>query len=79
MTFVRSAFLLIALVAVFLCLTADAGVVCGTRDCSDILGDFLVKDNRLSSKILTQRQHLDYAEQSRVHRIDVLRRERASL
>jgi hypothetical protein len=79
MSILRSAVLVIGLVAVLLCLTANAGVVCGTRDCSDVLGDFLVKDNRLSSKILTQRQHLDYAEQSRVHRIEVLRRERASL
>lgn len=79
MSTIRSVLLAIGLLAVLLCLTVDAGVVCNSRDCSDVLGDFLVKDNRMSSKLLTHRQHLDYVEESRVRRIDILRRERASL
>ena len=78
----RSAsFIVVALALLaLLCIShAQAGVVCGTRDCSDVLGDFLVKDNRLSSKIITHRAHNDHMEESRVRRIDILRRERMSM
>lgn len=73
--------IVVAVLAVLclLSLAAEAGHVCRSRDCSDIVGDFLVKDNRMSSKIITHREHLDSQEQSRIRRLEILRRERSEL
>lgn len=77
--FVAAAALVVLLVLCLIAPSADAGFVCRSKDCSDVVGDFLVKDNRLSSRVITHREHLDHMEQSRIRRIDILRRERPSL
>jgi hypothetical protein len=58
-------------------ITADAAHVCHQKDCSDIVGEFLVRDNRMSSKIITHRHHLDTMELNRKRRVDIFRRDRA--
>ena len=73
---------LVALVAVLLVLVAvpaEAGHVCRNKDCSDVVGDYMVKDNRGSSRKLTDNHHDILREEARVRRIDILRRERGSI
>jgi hypothetical protein len=58
---------------------ADAGHVCRNKDCSDIVGEYLVKDNRGSSRRLVDNHHEVMREEARKRRIDILRREKASM
>ena len=72
-----AAILLLAIVA--FATFVSAGHVCKSKDCSDIVGDALVKDNLGTSKHFTERHHDEWQEEHRVRRIDILRREKPSL
>ena len=68
-----------AIAMVLLAAFATAGHVCKTKDCSDIVGEALVKDNLGTSKHFTERHHDEWKEDHRVRRIDILRREKPTL
>jgi hypothetical protein len=70
-----SALLLVALFAGSAC----AGHVCQNSDCSDVVGEHLVQDNLGTSLHFTESHHDDWAEEARLRRIDILRREKAAL
>lgn len=59
-------------------LVAQAAHVCKTKDCSDVVGDAMVKDNLGNSKHFTERHHEDWKEESRKHRIEIARREKGT-
>ncbi len=63
-----------------MCITlASAGHICRSKDCSDVVGHGMVKDNLGHSKHFTERHHDDWKEEHRQRRINILRRERPSL
>ena len=68
----------VLLVALFAAVVS-AGHVCKSKDCSDIVGEALVKDNLGTSKHFTERHLDDWAEEHRVKRIEILRREKPQL
>lgn len=57
----------------------SAGHVCKKKDCSDIVGEALVKDNLGTSKHFTDKHHDEKREEHRVKRIEILRREKPAL
>ena len=67
--------LLLAMVLVA-SLVADAAHVCKNKDCSDIVGDHLVKDNLGKSEHFNDHHHEEWREEARRHRAQINRRER---
>jgi hypothetical protein len=67
------------ILAALLVAAVSAGHVCKNKDCSDVVGEALVKDNLGTSKHFTERHHEDWTEEHRVRRIDILRREKPTL
>lgn len=66
-------------VALLLATMVSAASVCRNKDCSDVVGHGMVKDNLGHSKHFTERHHEDWKEEHRVRRINILRRERPSM
>jgi hypothetical protein len=69
----------VLLLALLFAAVVSAGHVCKNKDCSDVVGEALVKDNLGTSKHFTDRHHDDWKEEHRVKRIEMLRREKPSL
>lgn len=76
MSFASRCFAVALLVLLVAC--AQAGIVCRQKDCSDVVGDYMTKDNRMGAHVINNKEHLQYMEQSRLHRLDIQRRERAA-
>lgn len=63
------ALLLLLLVLNFESVADAAAVRCATSDCSDVVGDGLVKDSKAHSSRFTEAHHDDLLEQQRINRI----------
>jgi hypothetical protein len=72
---VRAVLLLVALFVA----AASAAHVCKNKDCSDVVGEHLVKDNLGKSHHFHQRHHDDWKEEARLRRIEILRREKNAM
>jgi hypothetical protein len=74
----RASLILAAIVAVLLCFTlaVSAAHVCKEKDCADIVGEGMVRDNLGHSDHFNQRHHDDWREEARLHRVEIKRRER---
>jgi hypothetical protein len=66
------------LVALFVA-AVSAAHVCKNKDCSDVVGEHLVKDNLGKSHHFHQRHHDDWKEEARLRRIEILRREKNAM
>ena len=62
--------------AVMLLAVSQAAHVCKNKDCSDIVGDALVKDNLGKAEHFHEKHHDDFAEEARQRRTEINRRER---
>lgn len=78
MALVMRLLLVVATMILVFSMSVDAAHVCRTKDCSDVVGEYLTRDNRASATTITNRFHDDLREESRARRIEILRRERPS-
>lgn len=70
----------LCLIGVFSSSLVSAGHVCRHKDCSDVVGAALVKDNLGHSHDFHHHEdHSKWQEESRLRRVETLRRERESL
>jgi hypothetical protein len=67
-------FAVLCVVAALFAAQADANKVCAKSDCSDIVGDGLVKDNLGSSRHFTGHHHDRLREEQRIKRIQMKKR-----
>lgn len=72
----RQVFFMVIAVMLLFAFTAEAGRVCRNRDCSDVVGDAMVKDNLGRAEHFIHRHHDDWKEEARVRRIGIKRREK---
>jgi len=69
---------LLLAVALFVA-AVSAAHICKEKDCSDVVGEALVKDNLGKSHHFHQKHHDDWKEEARLRRIEILRREKNAL
>ena len=65
-----------AMLVIVASLLIEGRHVCKEKDCSDIVGDGMVKDNLGHSGHYKDKQHNDWAEEARRHRVEIERLER---
>lgn len=69
--------LIVALVfAILMAFTVQAAHVCKEKDCADIVGKALVRDNLGNSKHFTESHHAKWREEARQRRVEIQRREK---
>lgn len=69
----------LAVFAALFVAATTAAHVCKEKDCSDVVGEHLVRDNLGKSHHFHQRHHDDWKEEARLRRIEILRREKNAM